>query len=76
MLSPYEDQGVRLAPSMTAPDEEVPGAVHGPGLSRGVLAVRKGIGGLLAPVLRLPLRPGLVATSKEAFWQSLGAGTF
>ena len=52
---PSEDQGVRLAPSTMAPDYEIPAAAHGSELPRGVLAVRRGSGGLLAPVLRLPL---------------------
>ena len=59
--STCEDQGVRLAPSKTAPDDEVPTIAHGPGLPRGVPAVRRGSGGLLAPVLRLPLGPSSLA---------------
>ena len=53
-LSPSEDQNIRLAPAMTAPDDEVTAAAHGPRLSRGMPAVCKGCGGLLAPILRLP----------------------
>ena len=58
MSSPAEDQDVCLAPSTTVPDDEVPAAAHGPRLSRGVSAVRKGNGGLLALVLRVPPGPG------------------
>ena len=56
--SPSEDQGVYLAPATTALDDEVPAAAHGLGLSRGMPAVRKGSGGLLAHVLRMPPGPG------------------
>ena len=59
--SPFEDQGVRLAPFTTVPDDEVSAAAHGPGLAHGVPDVRKGTGGLLAPVLRLPPSLGGVA---------------
>ena len=52
--SPSEDQGIRLALATTAPDDKVTAATHGPGLFRGLPAVRKGCGGLLAPILRLP----------------------
>ena len=31
--SPSKDQGIRLAPATTAPDDEVPAAAHGPRLS-------------------------------------------
>ena len=66
---------------MTVPDDEVPAAAHGPGLP----IVRKGSGGLPAPILRLPLAQlvcqatgigCLVVISEEAFWQSLGGRTF
>ena len=56
-----EDQGIRLALATTAPDDKVPATVHGPGFSRGMLAVRKGSGGLLILVLHLPPSPGGVA---------------
>ena len=49
-----EDQGVRLAPSKTAPDDEVPAAAHGRGLPFRVPTVRKGSGGLLILVLCMP----------------------
>ena len=55
--SPSKDQGVRLAPAPMAPDDEVPTAAHGPELSRRVPVVRKGSGGLLAHVLRMPPSP-------------------
>ena len=55
--SPSKDQGIRLAPATTPPNDEVLAAAHGPGLSRGMPVVRKGCRGLLALVLRLP--PGL-----------------
>ena len=55
--SPSEDQGIRLAPATTTPDDKVPTAAHGPELSHRMPAVCKGCGGLLAPVLQLP--PGL-----------------
>ena len=59
--SPAEDQDVRLAPSTTVPDDEVPAAAHGPRLPRGVSAVRKGSGGLLALILCVPPGPGGMA---------------
>ena len=49
-----EDQGVRLAPSKTTPDDKVPAAAHGRKLPRGVPTVRRGSGGLLVPVLHMP----------------------
>ena len=55
--SPFEDQGVCLAPFTTALDDEVPTSAHGPELPRGVLVVHRGSGGLLAPILRLPYGP-------------------
>ena len=63
--SPSEGQGVRLAPSTVAPDDEVRVAVHGPELPRGVPAVHRGSGGLLAPVLHLPLGPGGMARGRH-----------
>ena len=63
--SPFKEQGVRLAPSMTAPDDEVPAAALGLGLPRGVPAMRKGSGGLLAHVLCLPHGPGGMAGDKR-----------
>ena len=60
-------------------------AAHGPGLSRGMPAVHNGCGGLLAPILRLPLAQEvwqatgvgcLEMTSEEAFWRSLSGGAF
>ena len=59
--SPSDDQGIHLALATTSPDDEVPAAAHRPGFSRRMPAVRKGSGGLLTPVLRLPLGPGSVA---------------
>ena len=59
--SPSKDQGLRLTLATTTPDDEVPAAAHGPRLSRGVPIVRKGSGGLPAPVLCLPLGPGSMA---------------
>ena len=56
-----ENQGVRLAPSTSAPDDEVPSVVHGHGLSRRVPAVSRGSGGLLAHVLRVPPSTGGLA---------------
>ena len=38
--SPSEDQGIRLAPAMTTPDDEVLAAAHGPRLSLGMSIVR------------------------------------
>ena len=60
-LSPFEDQGVYLAPAMTALDNEVPAAAHGLGLSRGMPVGRKSSGRLLAHVLRMSPGPGSVA---------------
>ena len=59
--SPSEDQGVCLAPVTTTLDDEVPAAAYGPGRSSRMPAVRQGNGGLLAPILRLSLRPSNVA---------------
>ena len=59
--SPSEDQGIRLAPATTAPDDEVLAAAHGLGFFRGMLVERKGGGGLPALVLCLPPGPGDVA---------------
>ena len=56
--SPFEDQSVRLASFMTSINDKVPVVAHGPGLSCGVHDVRRGSGGLLALVLRLPRRCG------------------
>ena len=70
------DQGVRLAPFNTAPDDEVPTAAHGPGLPRGVPAVSRGSGGLLALVLRLPPGPGGMASSGRQSTRGVyGGGT-
>ena len=55
--SPSEDQGVSLAIAMTAPDDEVHAAVHGPGRSNGMPIVRQGSGGLSTLILCLPLSP-------------------
>ena len=44
--SPFEDQDLRLAPPMTAPDDKVPAAVHGPGLPRRVPNVCRASGGI------------------------------
>ena len=55
--SPFEDQGVRLAPSRMVSDDEVSTTSHGPGLPHEVLVVRRGSGGLLALVLCLPPGP-------------------
>ena len=51
--SPFEDQGVRLAPSKMASNDEVLEAAHGHRILHGVPTVRRGSGGLLAPVLCL-----------------------
>ena len=59
--SPSEDQDVRLAPSKTVPDDEVLAAAHGPGIPHGVPTVRRGSGGLLTHVLRLPPGPSSMA---------------
>ena len=59
-LSPSEGQGVCLAPVTTALDDEVPTAAYGPRRSSRMPVVRQGSGGLPAPILRLPLRPGSV----------------
>ena len=55
--SPSEDQDIRLAPAMTAPNDKVPAVAHSPGFSRGMPAVRKDSGELLTLVLHLS--PGL-----------------
>ena len=60
--SPFEDQSVRLVPSKTTPDDEVLAAAHGLGLPRGVPAMCRGSGGLLAPILCLPPSPGGMAS--------------
>ena len=85
-LSLFEDQGISLAPSTTAPDDEVPAAAHGLGLPRGVPALCRGSGGLVATVVRLPHGPSGMAgggrrasatswrLTEEAFWWSLGGG--
>ena len=74
-LSPSENQGVCLAPSTIAPDNEVPAAAHGPGLPNRVSAVRTGSGGLLAPVLRLPPGPGsMVSNGRRPPHGDLGGG--
>ena len=38
-------------------DDEIPTVVYVPGLPRGVHVMRRGSGGLLAPILRLPISP-------------------
>ena len=51
-----------MAHAMSAPDDKVLGVVYGPGLSRGMPDVHKDSGGLLAPILRLPPSPSVVAS--------------
>ena len=68
--SHFEDQDIHLAPATTAPDDEVPTAAHGPGLSRGMPVKCKGCGGLPAPILRLPPSPVGVAGGER--WPSRG----
>ena len=50
---------------MTASNDEVPSTAHGPRLSHGMPAVRKGSGGLLALVLCLPPGLGSVAVDEH-----------
>ena len=59
--SPSEDQGVYLAPTTTALDDEVHAVAHGPGLSSGIPIVHQGSGGLPTFILCLPLGPNGVA---------------
>ena len=59
--SPPKDQGICLALAKTAPDDEVPAAMHGPGCSSRMPTVRQGSGGLPTSVLCLSLGPGCVA---------------
>ena len=68
--SPSKYQGVHLAPSTTAPDDEVPAVTHSPGLPRGVPVVCKGSGGLLTHVLLLP--PGLGCKASSERWPPCG----
>ena len=59
--SPFEDQGIRLAPATTTIDDEVHVTACGLGLSRGMLTACSSDGRLPAPVLCLPFGPGGVA---------------
>ena len=63
--SPFEDQGVCLAPYKTTPDDEVRATAHGPGLPHGVPAMRRGSEGLVARVIRLPPDPSNMASGRR-----------
>ena len=82
---PSEDQGVCLAPTTTASDDEISAVAYGPGRSSGMPVMRQGSGGLQHLFFACPLAQTvwqatgvgrLVATSEEAFWLSLGGRTF
>ena len=71
--SPSEDQDICLAPATTMPNDEVPAAAHGPGLSRGMLVVRKGSGGLLTPILCMSPGPrGMAGGGRRPYHGDFG----
>ena len=59
--SPFEDQGVFLAPATTTTYDEIPTATYGTRRSSRISVVRQGSGGLPTLILRLPLGPNSVA---------------
>ena len=63
--SPFEDQGVCLAPAMMAIDDKMPTAAYGTGCSSGMPVVRQGSGELLAFILCLAFGPNSVVGDRR-----------